>query len=75
MLPTDLSLWHLHTTGLYWVLLAALVIELAWMAPPTVRALMAAALRTSICCLTRKSCSLGYPGKAGIFVNRYVSYR
>lgn len=41
MLPTDLSLWHLHTTWLYWVLLAALVIELAWMAPPTMRALMA----------------------------------
>ncbi len=41
MLPTDLSLWHLHTTWLYWVLLAALVIELAWMAPLTWRALRA----------------------------------
>ncbi len=41
MLPTDLSLWHLHTTWLYWVLLAALVIELAWMAPATLRALAA----------------------------------
>lgn len=39
MLPSDLSFWHLQPTWLYWLLLAFLLIELAWLGPATFRAL------------------------------------